>query len=141
MIPADDEAVRAEVSAANRVPQCFARSSHSHCQRQERKQHSMVIVVVLGHYAVRPDASEVVYVARLCQSDNWMKEKRPVNFARGTCGQFFVGTVQRVSRLERDDVRETERRESFTYFRWRKSQSAEIVVARQLQDTYFPRDA
>jgi hypothetical protein len=44
-----------------------------------------------------------------------MQQKRTIYFACGARSQFFMRAVQRISGLERDDVRAAESRESFTH--------------------------
>src|ERR1051325_4178195 len=84
MIASDDEVIRTIVSSNKRMPKCLPGSGQAHCERQQCEKDPFRIIVVTCECFVGANPCEVVDVARL--------------------GQFFVGTVQRITSLERDNV-------------------------------------
>ena len=141
VVASDDEMVRAVVATDDSVPESLARPGHPHRERQQREQKVTRVVVLPGEGAVRANAREVIDVARLGQADHRMKQQRPVNRTRGAGGQLFVGAVQRVTRLEGDDVWTAKRREPRANFHRRQTQRLEIVVARQGEHAQTTRRA
>ncbi len=62
-----------------------------------------------------------------------VQEQRTVQFLHRTLGQLLVHAVQRVARLEGDDVAMPHGREPGAGLRRRQTQLAEIIVRRKLQ--------
>ena len=62
------------------------------------------IVIVVGQYFVRSNSCEVVDIARLGKSNNWMEEKHAIDIFCGAPGQFFMSAVERVPRLKRNNI-------------------------------------
>ncbi len=67
-----------------------------------------------------------------------MQQQHAIDFGNRALGQFFVDAVQRVARLEGDDVGMPVGFQTVAHLRRRQAQRHEIVVARQLKHLQPP---
>ena len=103
VITTDDEVSRSEVLSDDSMPNCLARSSHSHSERQESESsHSLGVGTDDG--LVDTDTGEVVDISGLGESYDGVNENVGVLLTSGTNGKFSVSAVHGVSGLESDDT-------------------------------------
>src|SRR5215470_19596610 len=101
MVPSHDEVGSTVVLADNGVPEGFARSTHTHGEREERKHHPVLRVarqdcLVAAHPRLRID------VPGLRHPHHRVDQQIGVLRKRGAKGELLVGSVHRITCLERD---------------------------------------
>ena len=138
MIAPDDEVIRAVVAPNNRVPERFAWAAHAHRQRQQRQQHTVGIVVILGQRLIGAHARIVIHVAGLGHAHRWMQQQYAINAGNRALGQFFVNTMQRIARLESDHILMPVGFQPGAHLSGSQAQRREIVVRGRCSTSSLP---
>ena len=133
VVAADDEVIRAVVSPNQGVPHGLTWTGHAHGQRQQRQDDPVRGVIALGEGAIGPHPGVVIHVAGSRQTDAGVQQQRAIDRRQRALGELLVNAVQRVARLEGDDVAVPGSAESLTRLSWREAQLAEVVAGRQAQ--------
>ena len=132
MVAADDEVRDAVVLADDPVPHGLARPAHAHRQRQQRQRRRPVRVA--RHDAlVAADPGVVVDVAGLRETHDRMDQQIGLHLFGGAERELEVRAMQRVARLEGDDLAPPQQREVLAQLRGRVPEIAVVVVQRRLQ--------
>ena len=76
----------------------------------------------------------MIDVAGSRQTDAGVQQQRAIDRRQRALGELLVNAVQRVARLEGDDVVVPGAAESLTHLCWREAQLAEVVARRQAED-------
>ena len=132
VIAADDQVVGAVVAADDRVPQRLARAGQAHRQRQQGQQDAVRVVVAASEGLVGAHAGVVIDVAGLGHANHRVEQQHAIHLLDGALGQFLVDAVQRVARLEGDDVGVADLRQAGAGLRRGQAQVGEVVVRGQL---------
>ena len=85
------------------MPNGLPRAGHAHRQIEQRHGRGRGRVLI-QHRLVAAHAGEVVDIARLGHAHDRMDQKVGLSFPRGAEGQFLMRAVQRIARLEGDDL-------------------------------------
>ena len=72
MVAPDDKVVGSIVAANQGMPQCLARSGHTHGQRQQREEYSFRIIVAVGQSLVGTNAGVVIHIPGFGHADDRM---------------------------------------------------------------------
>ena len=139
MVAADDEVGAAVILANQAVPDGFARSAHAHGERQHGELHGAVRIF-REQQLVAAGADEIIDVAGLGHADGRMDEQIGFDLLGGAHGEFDVGAMHRITRLEGDDAGPAEAGEFGAQFGGSQAQGAEIVVGRRLHSFDFSAD-
>ena len=116
------------------MPKRFPWASQSHSQRQECEQDSILIIVPVGQGLIRANASEVIDVARLCHAHHWMEQQYAVHLIDRAFSQLLMRSMERVPRLESNDVPTPHAFQPGPHFSRRKTQILKVVIPRKLQN-------
>ena len=130
MIAADNEMGASVVAADNRVQQNLLRPRQPHRQGQQAQHHAPLLEIVVHERPVTPHPRVMVNVARLGHSHNRVDQEPAPDLPGRSLGELFMRSVQRVPRLERDNLAPAQRLEVLPQLLGRPAQTDEIIVRR-----------
>lgn len=103
VVTTNDEMGGTKVLANDSVPEGFTGTAHTHSEG--KKCEVAHTVGIAGHDGfVDTDAGVVVNIAGLGETDDGVDEDVCLAIARGTDGEFAMGAMHGVARLEGDDL-------------------------------------
>ncbi len=127
VVAADDEVRAAVVLADDGVPHGLAGAGHAHGQVQQRERGGL-LGVGLEHVLVAAHAGVVIDVAGLGEAHHRVDQQVGLGLAGRAEGEFLVGAVQGVARLEGDHLAPAELGEPRPELRRAVAQALEVVV-------------
>jgi hypothetical protein len=102
MVAADDHVRTTAILSDESVPNRFARPGHTHGKREESKFRGATWIL-RQNCLVASDAGEVINVTRLCHSHRRMNQQTRLSLSASAEGQFDMGTMHGIARLECDN--------------------------------------